>query len=331
MRAVVVEKFGSIEGLGVLTVPDPVPRPGEIVIAVEAAGVSYADMLVIEGKYQNLPAAPFVPGKEVAGTVVAVGPDVSGLAEGDRVLAFVDGGGYAERAVAPAGMCFRLPPRMPFDVAAAMGISYQTAWMALVGRAVCREGEVVLVNGASGGVGLAAVDLATALGAKVVAGLTTPAKADAARAAGAAHIVDLSAANLRDSLRAQLTGGTGGRLADVVVDPVGGEVFEASLRALAWEGRLVVVGFTSGEVPAVRTNYLLIKNIAVTGLFWNTYRQNAPETITAAQRSLFRLYEEGRLRPRVMRRFPLDRASEALCAIRDRQVSGRVVLVPSAT
>jgi NADPH2:quinone reductase len=207
-----------------------------------------------------------------------------------------------------------------------MGLVYQTAWLGLVERGCLRAGETVLVNGASGGVGMAAVELAAALGAEVLAGLTTPSKAATVEAAGARHVIDLSVADLKDALRAQVSEKLGGRGVDVVLDMVGGEVFEASLRALAFGGRAVVIGFAGGSIPAVRTNYLLLKNIAVLGSTINGYLDARPEIVDRAQDEVVRLWRDGKLKPNIMRRFPLDQAREALATVEKREVVGKVVL-----
>jgi len=326
MRAVVMRAFGPPESGEIADLPDPVPGPGEVLIRSRAAGVNYPDLLVIEGRYQHKPPLPFTPGKELAGEVAALGDGVSGLVVGDRVMAQVEYGAFAERVVARADQCFRLPDAMPFADAAAMGLVYQTAWFALLDRGRFEPGETVLVTGATGGVGLAAVQLVKALGGVALAGVTTPAKAEAAMRAGAAHVIDLSVDNLRDALRDQVFAVTKGRGADICIDPLGGDPFDAAMRALAWRGRMVVVGFAAGRIPEIKANYLLVKNISVAGLQWSDYRDRTPAAMASAQEEIFRLYVEGKLEAHVMARFPLERMADALAVIRDRKVVGKVVL-----
>jgi NADPH:quinone reductase len=285
--------------------------------------------LVVTGAYQRLPPCPFVPGKELAGIVAAVGPGVVGLVPGDRVLAEIEHGAFAEIVAAPAAACWTLPAAMSFTDAAAMGLVYQTAHFALVERAQYRPGEIVLVTGAGGGVGLAGVQLAKALGATVLAGVSRPERGRLAREAGADAVIDLGRPDLRESLRAQVNAATGGGMADIVLDPVGGDVFDAVLRALAWQGRVVVIGFAAGRIPEVKANYLLLKNISVLGLQWTDYRDRWPERVAAVQAELFALYAAGRIKPHVMAQLPLAQAGAALARLGAGGVLGKIVLVPA--
>ena len=329
MRAVLVREFGPIEADALAEVPDPVPGPGELLIAIHAAPVNYADLLVIAGRYQTRPQLPFIPGKSAAGVVTAVGRAVSRFQVGDRVLAWVEEGGYAESLAAPESVCYRLPAAMPFVDAAALGLDYATAWFALRDRARLRPGERVLVLGASGAVGFAAVQLAKALGARVLAGIATPDKIDLAHLAGADAVIELWRPDLRDSLRAQVWEATAGEGADIILDPVGGEVFDAALRALAWRGRLVVIGFAGGQIPTIKANYMLLKNTEVSGLQVSDYKKKAPDDVTRCFAELFGLYEAGKLVPFVMATYPLERYAEALQHVRDRTVRRKVVLTPA--
>lgn len=326
MRAVVMEAFGAPETAVVKDLPSPVAGPGEVVIRNRAAGVNYPDLLVVEGKYQHKPPLPFTPGKELAGEILSVGPGVARWKPGDRVMAQVEYGAFAEEVVAGAEQCFGLPGGMDFADAAAMGLVYQTAWFALLDRAGFKAGETVLVMGATGGVGMATIQLVKALGGTALAGVSTMSKADAARDAGADHIIDLSVENLRDGLRDQVHAVTDGRGADICIDPLGGDPFDAAMRALAWCGRMVVVGFAAGRIPVIKANYLLVKNIAVSGLQWSDYRDRTPERMAEAQAEIFRLHTEGRLSANVMASYPLAEMAEALAVIRDRRVVGKVVL-----
>ena len=325
MRAVVVREFGPPESIRVEEVPAPAPARGEVLIDVHAAGVNFPDMLVMTGRYQILPQRPFVPGKECAGIVRAIGDDVKSCKPGDHILMWMEYGAFAEQAVAAQDNCFVLPS-MSFAEGACFGLVYQTAYFALVTRADLRPGEIVLVTGASGGVGLAVVQLAKALGATVLAAVSTSAKAEIARRNGADHTIDVSRTNLRDDMREQVREATGGRLADVIIDQVGGDVFDASLRSLAWSGRLVVVGFAGGRIPEVKANYLLVKNIAVIGLQISDYRDQHPQAMRRAMAELFDFYAQGKLKPWISATYPLDQFAQAFAAIRAREAVGRLVL-----
>jgi NADPH2:quinone reductase len=326
MRAILVSEFGPPEQLRVAEVPPPVPGPGEVLVLTHAAPVNYVDMLVVAGTYQFLPPFPFIPGKGPAGIVAALGSGVTTLRVGDRVLAMAETGGYAERVAAPADQCHILPPGMSFAEAASLAVVYDTSWVALRGRARLVAGETVLVLGASGGVGHAAVQLARAMGARVLAGISRPEREAAVRAAGAEAVIDLSRPDLRDSLRDQVYALTDGEGADIIIDPLGGTVFEAAIRALAWCGRLVVIGFAAGGIPTLRTNYLLLKNIEVSGLQITDYRKRRPAELATAYSEIFGFYELGLVKPAAATLFPLERAGEALAALRDRQIDGRAVL-----
>jgi len=329
MRAAVVTEFGPILSHRLGSLPDPVPAAGEVLVTIKAAAVNYVDSLVVTGKYQFLPERPFAPGKLPAGVVSALGTGVQDLKVGDRVLTLAEQGGYAERIAVPTRACFKLPASMSFVDAASMALVYDTAWFALRERARLRAGESVLVLGGTGGVGLAAIQLAKALGAKVLAGVANPAKAPLALNAGADAVVDLSQENLRDSLREQVFQNNNGNGVDIVLDPIGGDAFEAALRALAWCGRLVVIGFAAGRIPSVKTNYLLVKNIEISGLQVSDYRKRAPDLMARCMDEIFALYEAGKLKPAPTVTRPLEDFAQALQDVVDRRVSGRVVLVPN--
>lgn len=327
MKAVLVRDFAPFEQIGVAAIEDPAPAAGEVVVDVVAAEANYPDILVIEGKYQIKPPLPFSPGKAAAGRVAAVGEGVSGLAAGDAVAVQVEYGAYAEKVRARAESCFRMPEGMPFEKAAALGLVYQTAWFALKERASFKKGESVLVLGASGGIGVASVQLAKAFGAStVIGGVIGESNAEVARKAGADHVVDLGGPDLRDRLKADVAAVTGGRGADVVIDPVGGAANAAALRAMAWSGRLVVIGFASGEIPTIKANYLLVKNIAVTGLQWSDYRDRTPERVIEAQKEIFELYSRGLIDPVISRIVPLEDFKTALSLLRAGQAQGKVIL-----
>jgi NADPH2:quinone reductase len=328
MRAFVVRKFADPPSGEIAEVPDPVPGPHDVLVEIHAAPVNYVDLLMIGGKYQFVPQLPFIPGKGPAGVVEAVGAAVRGLRVGDRVLAMAEYGGYAEKVVAPENQCYKLPA-MPFSDAASISLVFDTAWFALRERARYVAGESVLILGASGAVGHAAVQLAKALGAYVLAGISSPAKADFVKAAGADAIVDLSRPDLRDSLRDQVYGHTRQRGVDIVLDPIGGEAFGAALRALAWCGRLVVIGFAAGDIPTLKVNYLLLKNIEISGLQISDYRRKTPQRVADCFAEIFQLYGAGKLRLAPGTAFALKDCTTALQRVQDRASVGRVFLTPA--
>lgn len=324
MLTMLVRHFGTLEP-GEIELP--APGGGEVLVDVRASPVNYVDLLVINGQYQFLSQLPFVPGKGPAGVVAAVGENVAGLKAGDRVLAMVEQGGYGPQVIAAANQCYRLPDTMSFNEAASMSLAYDTAWFALKDRARLAPGESVLVLGASGAVGRAAVQIAKAFGARVLAGISRASRAAAAREAGADAVVELSGENLRDELRDRIKHANGGNYVDVVLDTVGGDVFDAALRAVAWRGRLVVIGFAAGRIPTLKVNYLLLKNIEVSGLQVSDYRKRHPAQVAQCYEELFALYEQGRLVPDQVTEYPWDQAERALEAVRGKTAAGRAVLV----
>ena len=327
MRAVIVNEFGEIEANALGNVPEPVPGPDEVLVSTRAVAVNYVDLLVIAGKYQFRPECPFIPGKAPAGVVEAVGREVDRFKIGDRVLAMAEEGGYAEQVTVAADQCYRLPASMSFADAAAMALVYDTGWVALQDRTRIREGEVALVLGASGGVGYAALQLARAMGARTLAGISRPEKAELVLDAGAEAVIDLSVPDLRENLRRQVYAANQGRGADVVLDPLGGDIFDAALRALAWRGRMVVIGFAAGRIPVIKANYLLLKNIEVSGLQVSDYRKRTPDLMQECFSEIFSLYEAGEIKPAPLTRFPLEDYQSALIRIRDRTAHGRLVLI----
>lgn len=327
MRAVIVDAFGPIENVRVGTLPDPAPHRGQVLVQVRASTVNFVDQLVIGGTYQFLPKLPFVPGKGPAGVVVRLGEGVTRLAIGDRVLAMTEFGGYAELVAIDESQCYRLAPSMNFADAASTAVAYDTAWFALKDRARYAPGDTVLVLGATGAVGLGAIQIAKAMGAFVMAGVSSPEKTAMVKEAGADAIVDLASPDLRESLRAQVHGFTEGRGVDIILDPLGGDVFDAAIRALAWRGRLVVIGFAAGRIPTIKTNYLLLKNIELSGLQVSDYRKRRPEQVEECFRELFSWFEQGKLKSPPMQEYPLEKVHEALRAIGDRKIQGRVMLV----
>lgn len=329
MRAVVARQFGAIEDLEVQELADLEPGFGEVIIQTAAIGVNFPDLLVIAGDYQIRPPTPFTPGKECSGTVLKVGEGVRDFQEGDRVLAQVEYGAYAEQVRAPAVSCHHLPKDMGFAQAITVGLTYQTAWFALRDRAHLVGGEFVLVTGASGGVGLATMQVAKAFGGAVIAGVRSDEQAAFVRKHGAEMLVRLDDPDLRDNLKAQVYEMTHDHGADVIVENVGGHVFDASLRALGWRGRMIVVGFAGGTIPTVKAGYLLVKNISVVGLDWSDYRDRRPEWVRQAQKEIFDLYAKGSLDPEVSGRFPLGDFAQALAAVRKGGLKGKVELDPT--
>ena len=319
MRAVQITRLDGPAALEVVDVPVPEARPGTVLVDVHAAGVTFPEVLQSRGEYQLKPELPFVPGSEVAGTVRSA-PDGSALTTGQRVAAFPGLGAYAEVVAVPEGMVFPLPDRLSFLQGAALPMNYLTMHFGLTKRGQLREGETVLVHGAAGGVGTAAVQLAAALGARVIAVTSTEEKAEVARAAGAAETV------LADGFRDAVKDLTGGQGVDLVVDPVGGDRFTDSLRSLAREGRLLVIGFTAGEIPQVKVNRLLLNNISVVGVGWGAYWTRQPGYLQEQWAELLPLLEAGRLDPVLGTTHPLEDAAQALLELDERRAAGKVLL-----
>lgn len=317
MRAYRIDEIGQPPALRTVTLPPP--GPGELQLAVAACGLNFADLLMIEGRYQEKPTPPFTLGMELAGTVTAVGQGVSGFGAGDRVAAFAGQGGLAEAANVPATRCMKLPEAMDFVTAAGFQIAYGTAHLALDRKAGLQAGETLFVTGAAGGVGLTAVEIGKRMGARVIASARGAEKLEAARQAGADLLIDSDAPDLRGQLKA--LGGV-----DVVYDTVGGPAFLEALRAARPEGRLLAIGFAGGEVPQVPANLLLVKNLSVIGLYWGGYLTFRPDVLTASLATLAGWIAEGSLTPHVSQVFPLDRVAEALETLRSRRSTGKVVV-----
>lgn len=321
-----VHEHGEPDILKIDEVPDLQAGKGELLVDVQAAGINFPDVLVVSGKYQLLPPRPFTPGKDFAGIVTAVGEGVTGFKPGDRIMSQIEWGALAEQAITTPAQSFHMPDGLDFPEAAAMGLVYQTAYFALVERGQYKPGETVLIGGAAGGIGLASVQIAKGLGATVIAAVRSDIEAEVASASSADHVIDLSAGNLKELIREQVYAVTDGKGADVVIDPLGDQFFAGALRATAWCGRIVIVGFAAGEIPTLKVNYLLLKNIGICGLQWTDYRDRTPEKVAAAQKELFRLWREGAVKPRVMRLFAFNGAAEALAMVRDGQVQGKAVV-----
>jgi NADPH2:quinone reductase len=323
MKAMVATRWGEPSALEYAEAPEPEPGAGEVLVETRAVGCNFPDILMVQGKYQTKPPLPFSPGHELSGVVAAVGPGVTRVRPGQRVLALVKWGAYAERAVAPADRVFPVPDAMPFDEAAAFGLVYQTAYCALVHRGALQAGEWLLVHGAAGGVGLAAVQLGRALGARVIATAGTPAKLEIARRAGAEVLVDYRTEDWVERVKA-----TTGRGADVIYDPVGGDVFDGSSRCIAFEGRLLVIGFAGGRIPTIAANRVLLKNMSVVGVYWGRYQDEDPGLVERWMAALLALYEKGAVRPVIFGRYPLREAARALQALAARESHGKVILLP---
>ena len=323
MRAVLCRTLGDVSALRVEEVPAPVRASDQVRIAVKAAGVNFPDVLMVEGKYQVKPQLPFIPGLEVAGEVIDCARDGTQLKPGDRVLAFArHGGGFASEIVLPAAIVTPIPDAMDFVAAAAFPVAYGTAHFALDYRGRLKAGETLLVLGAAGGVGLAAIEIGKFLGARVIAAAGGAAKGAICAAHGADAVIDYTTENLRDRVLAL----TDGRGVDVVFDPVGGTAFEQSVRCIGWEGRILVVGFASGDIPKVAANMILVKNFSVVGVVFGAHSDRFPDDTRARLGTLLQGYSQGRFKPRIHKVLPLERAAEALAEITGRRVVGKMVL-----
>jgi NADPH2:quinone reductase len=320
MRAIVCPALGVAPAMADIAPPPLVP--GRVRIAVAAAGVNFADTLMVAGTYQDQLPPPFVPGFELAGTVLETASDAAGCRPGDTVLAVVPGGAFAEQAVAEAGDVHVLPAGADTTAAAAIAVVYGTAHMALTAKAALAPGETLVVHGAGSGVGLAAVEIGATLGARVIATAGDAEKRAAASARGAAETLDSRAEDMREQIKAL----TGGRGADIVFDPVGGPLFEASLRATAPGGRILVIGFASGRVPQIAANLLLVKNLTVIGFAWGAWRRLDPAALRRSLAEVLAWWGQGRLQPPLATAMPLERAADALALIAARKVTGKIVL-----
>ena len=324
MKAVLCHRFGSPEDLTLADVPSPPIRAGCVRIAVRACGVNFPDVLMIGGLYQLKPPFPFSPGLEIAGDIIEAADDAPDLRVGQRVMATLMHGGFAEEVVVPARAVIPMPAEMSYEHGAGFALAYGTSHVALTHRAQLKAGETLLVLGAAGGVGLTAVELGKHLGARVIAAASTKAKLELARKYGADELINYTSENLRDRLN-QLTDGSG---VDVVYDPVGGDLFDQAVRRIAWEGRYLVVGFASGRIPSLPANIALLKNASVVGTFWGAYMQNDPGLIRESFRQLCEWHAAGILKPHIHQVFPLDEAASALRQLMERRAMGKVLLKP---
>jgi NADPH:quinone reductase-like Zn-dependent oxidoreductase len=329
VKALLSHEPGGPETLRLTEVPDPTPGPGQLLVRIRACAINYPDVLIIEDKYQFKPPRPFAPGGEIAGLVEAVGEGVSGWAEGDRVIAMVGHGGLAEKVLVAAPMALRLPPERSFEEGSALILTYATSIHALLDRGCLREGETLLVLGAAGGVGLAAVELGKAFGARVVAAVSSEEKAQAARGAGADAVLVYPAGpfdkEASKALAQQFKEAVGPDGADLVYDPVGGGYAEPALRSIAWQGRYLVVGFPAG-IPKLPLNLTLLKSCDVCGVFWGAFAMRDPKANAAHVEQLFRLWDEGKIAPVISGTYPLERAGDAIAALAERRVIGKLVV-----
>ena len=322
MKAVVCKQFGPPDSLRVEDLPSPRAGPGEVVLSVKAASVNFPDVLIIQNKYQFKPPLPFSPGSELAGTVKEVGAGVAGFKPGDKVIAFTTYGAFAEEVKTEAARLVPLPQGMDFVTGAAFLLTYGTSDHALRDRGALRAGETLLVLGAAGGVGLAAIEIGKALGARVIACASSEEKLAVCREHGADATINYATEDLRERIQA-ITGKSG---VDVVYDPVGGPYSEPAFRSLAWRGRLLVVGFAAGDIPKLPLNLALLKGASLVGVFWGDFARREPKQFADSVRQLGEWYQQGKLRPHVSQTFPLEKAAEALKLMAERQVKGKIVV-----
>lgn len=323
MRALLCRKLGSIQNLEVGELDRPAVGAGQVRIAVKASGINFPDILMVEGKYQVKPELPFVPGLELAGEVLECAPGNDRLRPGDRVMAFARfGGAHADEAVLPAGIVTPIPDEMDFVTAAAFPVAYGTAHFALAHRGNLKAGESLLVLGAAGGVGLAAIEIGKHLGARVIAAASSAEKLAVAKQHGADDFVNYSEGNLRDEVR-ELTDGKG---VDVVFDPVGGDAFTQSVRCIGWEGRILVVGFASGDIPKVAANMILVKNFSAIGVVFGEHSFRYPDDTRQRLTQLLAHYAPGKFKPKIMKTYPLEDAQSAMSDLSERRALGKIVL-----
>ena len=326
MKALLCKAYGGPETLVIEELPSPRPAAGEVVIDVKAAGVNFPDVLIIQNKYQVKPPLPFAPGAELAGVIKEVGAGVTGFTPGDRVIAMTTWGAFAEECVARAEQLIRMPTGLDFATAAAFTLTYGTSWHALKDRGQLRSGETLLVLGAAGGVGIAAIEIGKALGARVIAAASSAEKLAVCRAHGADETIDYAT----EDLRARLKAITGDKGVDVVYDPVGGPYAEPAIRSTGWRGRYLIIGFAQGEIPRIPLNLMLLKGSSLVGVYWGDWTRREPEAAAAAMAELLGWLAAGKLKPHLSGRYPLARAGEALAALASRKVAGKLVVEPEA-
>lgn len=324
MKAILCKSWGLPDTLVVEELPDVAPGPGQVVIDVQAAGVNFPDVLIIQNKYQFKPELPFTPGSELAGVIRAVGDGVSHLKAGDKVLAFVSQGAFAQQIAVPAQLVMPMPPGLDFDTAAAVTLTYGTSHHAVVDRAQLKAGETMLVLGAAGGVGLAAIEIGKALGARVIAAASSDEKLAVCKEHGADATINYSTQELREAIKAA----TDGKGPDVIYDPVGGIYAEPAFRSIAWRGRYLVIGFANGEIPKLPLNLPLLKGASLVGVFWGEFAKREPKANLAAMQQLMGWMAEGKIRPHISGRYALADTPRALNDMAARKVTGKVVIQP---
>jgi NADPH:quinone reductase len=322
MKAVVCEAFGPPESLKIRDMPSPVVAKGTVKVRVRAAGVNFPDTLIIQGKYQFKPAFPFSPGSEIAGDVLEIGDGISHVAVGDKVIGMATYGGFAEEVLVPGSGCYKMPAAMSYEEAAGFTMTYGTSHHALKQRAQLQPGETLLVLGAAGGVGLTAVELGKAMGAKVIAAASTDEKLALTQTYGADHILNYANIDLREGIKLV----TNGKGVDVVYDPVGGDFSEPAFRSIAWKGRYLVIGFASGPIPSLPLNLPLLKGASIVGVFWGGFTQQEPLVHAGNMKELFQWYSDGKLKPHVSITFPMEKVADALHALMGRMAQGKVIL-----
>lgn len=322
MKAMRIHRHGPPESLTVDEVPSPEPGKGQVLVSVHASAVNFPDTLIIENKYQFKPELPFAPGGEVAGTIKSVGEGVNGFEVGDRVIAVCGWGGYAEEVLTTVDKLVRLPQGIDMEAAAALVITYGTSHYALQDRAAIQPGETLLVLGAAGGTGVSAIELGKLMGAKVIAAASSDEKLALCKARGADETINYATEDLRQRVKAL----TGGRGVDVVYDPVGGAYAEPALRSMAWRGRYLVIGFTTGEIPKLPLNLVLLKGCSIVGVFYGGFAQAEPARYDAFMQELVGWLADGRIKPAITARYPLERAAEALRVVADRRATGKIML-----
>ncbi len=322
MKAIVCNEFGLPSSLVLAEVESPKPKEKEVLVSVRACGVNFPDTLIIQGLYQFKPELPFTSGSDIAGIVKEVGEGVTHVKVGDKVFGFVMNGGFAEEVIVPKNVCFLKPPQMDFHIAASFMMAYGTSYHALKDRGNLKEGETLVVLGASGGVGLAAVELGKLMGAKVIAAASSEDKLRLCKQYGADETIDYSKEILKERIK-ELTEGRG---ADVIYDPVGGEYSESAIRGMAWEGRYLVVGFAAGDIPKIPLNLPLLKGCDLVGVFWGSFAMKTPKKNMQNTIQLMQWYSEGKLKPHIHNIYPLKGAPKALEEMMQRKVKGKVVI-----
>jgi NADPH:quinone reductase len=324
MKAVLCKAWGPPEDLVVEEVQSRTPGAGEVLIRVRASGVNFPDVLIVQKKYQIQPALPFTPGAEVAGDVMAMGEGVKHVKVGDKVVSFCGVGGFAEEVIAPAAVTMPIPPGMPYELAAAFTLTYCTSWHAVKDRAQLKAGETMLVLGAAGGVGLAAIEIAKVLGARVIAAASSAEKLAVCKAHGADELINYETQDLREAIKAA----TNGKGPDVVYDPVGGKYAEPAFRSIAWRGRYLVVGFANGDIPALPWNLALLKGASLVGVFWGDFAKREPAANAGAIAEMMGWMKDGKIKPLISKTYSLEDTKQALIDLRERRATGKLVVLP---